>query len=66
MEVVEWFKDRPLYFFGAVIGVCFCCFCLTNSCARVMEAEYKYKAERDKSFWQRGRNEANDTKKDEK
>ncbi len=66
MEVVEWFKDRPLHFLGVIIGICFCCFCITTSCSRVFESEYKYKIERDKSFWQRGRNEANDTQKDEK
>jgi len=45
--------ERPAHFAIMVVGVVACVWAITSSCAKVMEAEYKYKIERDKSFWHR-------------
>jgi F0F1-type ATP synthase assembly protein I len=54
-EIIDWLGSRPIHFIVFVIGFCACCFFFTNSCARVFEADYKYRIEREKALSDRFR-----------
>jgi len=52
-KFLEWLGQHPWHFFTVIMGVCVCFCSLTYSCARYGEAEFKYRSERDKAFYQR-------------
>jgi hypothetical protein len=69
-KAVEWFGNRPVHFGILVVGVCVCFGLFATSCARVLEAEYQYKIERNKTwqkesevFWNRNKGAGDGTSK---
>ena len=54
-EVIKWFGSRPIHFAVLVVGICVCFGMFVTSCSKVMEAEFKYKTESSKTFWETAR-----------